>query len=102
MAHLAALQNIYKGASGLGFDDYLVSTNAKYNGGSLNDAIIVQFASATAKLQALTDPLSANIQANNTAVVAAYTELQKLTVLLKTDMTSSLGILITYGDNDGD
>lgn len=100
--HLAALKNIYTGATGLGFDDYLISANAKYSGGSLNDAIIAQFASATTKLQLLTDPLSANVQNNNTAVVAAYTELQKLTVLLKTDMTSSLGILITYGDNDGD
>jgi hypothetical protein len=61
-----------------------------------------QFATATTKLQALTDPLSDNIKNNNTAVTAAYTELQKLTVLLKTDMPSSMGILITYGDNDGD
>lgn len=102
LAHLQAIQGIYMGANGSGFDDYLVKVNAKYNNGSLNDAIVAQFASATTKLQALSDPLSANIQTNNTAVVAAYTELQKLTVLLKTDMTSSLGILITYGDNDGD
>jgi hypothetical protein len=102
LLHLQAIQNIYMGATGQGFDDYLVKVNAKYNNGSLNDAIVNQFASAKTKLQALTDPLSTNIQTDNTAVVAAYTELQKLTVLLKTDMTSSLGILITYGDNDGD
>ncbi len=102
LLHLQAIKNIYMGASGLGFDDYLVNVKAKYNGGSLNDAITAQFATSATKLQALTDPLSANIQTNNTAVVAAYTELQKLTILLKTDMTSSLGILITYGDNDGD
>ncbi|HEY4323917.1 MAG TPA: imelysin family protein [Mucilaginibacter sp.] len=102
LLHIQVLQNIYKGGSGLGFDDYLTTVNAKYNSGSLNDAINNQFAAAIAKLQLLTDPLSANIQNNNTAVLAAYTELQKLTVLLKTDMTSSLGILITYGDNDGD
>lgn len=102
LLHIQALQNIYTGKDGIGLDDYLVQANAKYNGGSLNDAIKSQFAAATAKLQALTDPLSTNIATNNTAVTAAYTELQKLTVLLKTDMTSSLGILITYGDNDGD
>jgi predicted lipoprotein len=102
LLHIQAIQNIYNGGSALGFDDYLVQANAKYNGGSLNDAITAQFATAISKLQVLTDPLSTNIQNNNTAVVAAYTELQKLTVLLKTDMTSSLGILITYGDNDGD
>ena len=55
-----------------------------------------------ALVKALSDPLSTNITTNNTAVVAAYTELQKLVVLLKTDMTSSLSILITFGDNDGD
>lgn len=106
LLHLQAIQNIYLGKSangdGLGLDDYLVQAKATYNGGSLNDAIKAQFATATAKLQALADPLSNQITTNPTAVTAAYTELQKLTVLLKTDMTSSLGILITYGDNDGD
>lgn len=102
LLHIQAIQNLYLGASGSGLDDYLVFTNAKYNGGSLNDAIKAQFVAAIAKLQTLSDPLSANITSNPTAVIAAYTELQKLTVLLKTDMTSSLGIAITYGDNDGD
>jgi predicted lipoprotein len=103
LLHLQTLLDIYTGKDGLGLDDYLVSANAKYSdGSSLNDTILKQFAAAKTKLQALTDPLSDNIKNNPAAVTAAYTELQKLTVLLKTDMTSSLGILITYGDNDGD
>jgi predicted lipoprotein len=107
LLHIQAIQNIYLGKSaqgdGLGFDDYLIAANAKYSDGtSLNDVIKAQFATSIAKLQGLTDPLSDNITNNKTAVTAAYTELQKLTVLLKTDVTSSLGILITYGDNDGD
>jgi predicted lipoprotein len=106
LLHIQAIENIYLGKSaqgdGSGLDDYLIKVNAKYNGGSLSDAIKNQFTVAIGKLQALTDPLSANITSNNAAVTAAYTELQKLTVLLKTDMPSSLGILITYGDNDGD
>ncbi len=107
LLHLQAIENIYLGKSatgdGLGLDDYLIKANAKYSDGtSLNDVIKAQFATATAKLQALTDPLSDNISANPAAALAAYTELQKLTVLLKTDMTSSLGILINFGDNDGD
>ena len=110
--HLQAMQNIYLGKSaqgdGLGLDDYLVQTTklpntAKYaNGSAVNDAITTQFATAASKLQTLTDPLADNISSNPSAVTAAYAELQKLTVLLKTDMTSSLSILITYGDNDGD
>lgn len=105
--HVQAIQNIYLGKSangdGLGLDDYLVKANAKAKDGtSLNTTIQNQFTVAIAKLQTLTDPLSDNIKTNPAAVTAAYTELQKLTVLLKTDMTSSLGILITFGDNDGD
>lgn len=107
LLHLQAVQNLYLGKSaqgdGLGLDDYLIKANAKYTDGTpLNTVIQNQFAAATAKLQALTDPLSDNIKSNPTAVVAAYTELQKLTVLLKTDMTSALAVLITFGDNDGD
>jgi predicted lipoprotein len=103
LLHIQAVQNIYNGSSGSGLDDYLTQANAKYSDGSpLNTVIENQFATAITKLQALTDPLSTNITNNNASVTAAYTELQKLTVLLKTDMPSSLGILITYGDNDGD
>ncbi|NCD68554.1 imelysin family protein [Mucilaginibacter agri] len=103
LLHIQAMQNLYMGKDGLGLDDYLINVNAKYSDGRLlNDVIKAQFATATAKLQALTDPLADNIRTNPGAVTAAYTELQKLTVLLKTDMTSSLGILITFGDNDGD
>lgn len=104
LAHIQALQILYTGKDGLGLDDYLVAVNAKAsNGNPLNDVIKAQFASGTTKVQTtLTDPLSTQITNTPATVTAAYTELQKLTALLKTDMTSSLGILITYGDNDGD
>jgi len=107
LLHIQAVENIYLGKStagdGLGLDDYLIKANAKYTDGTaLNDVIKAQFTSAITKLQILTDPLSDNITANPANATAAYTELQKLTVLLKTDMTSSLGILINFGDNDGD
>ena len=50
----------------------------------------------------LTDPLSQGVQGNTAPIEAAYNEIQKLVVLLKTDMPSAMGILITYVDNDGD
>jgi predicted lipoprotein len=106
LLHLQAIQNIYLGKSaqgdGLGFGDYLIEANAKYNGGSLNDAIKAQFVTATTALQALPDPLSNQITSNLTGVTTVYNALQLQTVLLKTDMPSALGILITYGDTDGD
>jgi len=106
LIELTTLQDIYLGRSaqgdGAGFDDYLTKINAQYNGGLLNDAINSQFASALSKLQSVPDPLSQTIQTNPSAVTASYAELQKLLVLMKTDVPSSLGVLITFEDNDGD
>jgi predicted lipoprotein len=99
---LQSLQNIYLGASGLGLDDYLAEINAQYNGGSLDAAIQAQFLSAITHMQAVPDPFSAEVAANSPAANSAYTEVQKLLVLMKTDMPSSLGVLITYEDTDGD
>ncbi len=90
------------GSDGKGFDDYLVHLEAKYSGGSLNDAINAQFALAKTKLAAVPDPLSTQVTSNAATVDAAYIELVKLLVLLKTDMPSSLGVVITYQDGDGD
>jgi uncharacterized protein len=104
---LKTIENMYLGRSlsgnnGLGFDDYLDHLGAEYNGGSLNDAIIAQFALAKSKLAAIPNPLSTQVTANAPVVDAAYVELMKLLVLLKTDMPSSLGVIITYQDGDGD
>lgn len=90
------------GSNGKGFDDYLIHLDAKYNGGSLNDAINSQFAVAKTKLAAVPEPLSTQVTSNAATVDAAYVELVKLLVLLKTDMPSSLGVVITYQDGDGD
>lgn len=101
------IENIFlgKGASGndgSGLDDYLTYLNAQYNGGSLTDAIKAQFSTTKNKLQLLADPLSATIINDPAAADNAYTEIQKTVVLLKVDMTSAMGVLITYQDNDGD
>ena len=102
------LQSLYLGKSaagidGLGFDDYLIQIGAKASDGSdLNTSIKNQFTSAITKCQAMPDPLSTTVSSQTSLVNASYQELQKLLVLLKTDMPSALAILITYSDNDGD
>ncbi|MES2590641.1 MAG: imelysin family protein [Bacteroidota bacterium] len=105
--HLKSIENIYLGRNvlnvdGLGLDDYLVHVNAQHSSGALNDVIKATFSSAKAKLALITGPLSQAVITNTTTVDAAYAELQKLVVLLKVDMPSALGVLITYQDNDGD
>ena len=38
----------------------------------------------------------------NHRITQTYQELQQLVPYMKVDMTSALGVLITYQDNDGD
>lgn len=90
------------GADGLGLDDYLDALEAQHVSGSLNNAIKAQFALAKSKLALVQEPLSNSVVNDFTTVDAAYTELVKLLVLLKTDTPSALGIVITYQDGDGD
>jgi uncharacterized protein len=101
-ASAEALQKIYLGGSGIGLDDYLVAINAKYNGGSLNDAITAQLATVVSKVSAIPEPYSETVVNNPAPAQSAYDEFQKLILLMKTDMVSAMGILITYTDNDGD
>ncbi len=106
LAQLKIEQGIFLGTTaqgnGLGLINYLIAANAKYNGGMLSDTIKSAFATCVVALNAVPDPLSQTIQTNPTGADAAFAQTQKLLALLKTDMPSALGVLITYGDNDGD
>ncbi len=107
LATLKSIENAYLGKSmagvdGKGFDDYLDHLNASYGSGTLNNAIKNQFTLAHTKLNAITGNLDAEVITNPALVNAAYTELIKLLVLLKTDLPSNLGVVITYQDGDGD
>lgn len=81
-----------------GLDDHLQALNA----GDLSDEIKNELVEAHDTLEALQDPLSQQIEENNEPVLKAFQELQDVVALLKADMTSVLGINITYQDNDGD
>ncbi len=107
LTQLTTVQTLYLGAGALGGDgnglqNYLIKIKAGYNGGLLSDTIKTYFARAVTQMQGIADPFSAAIQANPTPADAVYATAQQLVVLLKTDMPSSLGVLITFGDNDGD
>ena len=104
---LANIENVYlgrsqNGADGLGLDDYLEVLGAQHTSGSLNNAIKNQFGIAKSKLALVNEPLSNSVINDMTTVDNAYIEIVKLLVLLKTDMPSALGIVITYQDGDGD
>lgn len=101
------IENIYLGRSrsgndGQGLDDYLAYINANYNGGSLNDAIKARLNDVKVALDVIPNDLGDAVVNNSVPVNDAYLKIVQLLVLLKTDMPSALGILITYQDNDGD
>ncbi|HLA58709.1 MAG TPA: imelysin family protein [Puia sp.] len=91
-------QNIYLG----GLDDKVAATSAVNNGQPLNDVIKAELTVLLTKIQSLPEPLSTGIINNSTAITDAYTEIRKTTVLLKVDLSSALGIKISFQDDDGD
>lgn len=98
-ANIRSLKNAYVGGSGSkGISAYLVSLNKE----TLNTDVLAQFDILIQKLDAIPDPLSESFINNATQVEDAYKEIQKLLTLLKTDVSSALGIQISFMDNDGD
>lgn len=104
--HLIALENIWHGRSregvdGIGFREYLDDVTG---GPELIAQTEAQLASIKTALAALpkNQPLSDQILSNPAAVETLYTELQKHTRFFKSDMSSLLGIAITFSSGDGD
>ena len=88
--------------NGLGLDDYMNFVNAELNSQQLSTVINDQIVTILDELDNYNYPLSEEIMNNKTALSATYAELQRLVPYIKVDMTSALGVLITYQDNDGD
>jgi hypothetical protein len=86
----------------LGLDDYLKALGNVTFGEGLHEDISSQLESANTALLSLEDPLAEFVVAQQPMSFEVYAELQALVVLWKVDMMSSLGVLITYQDNDGD
>lgn len=99
---IASWKNMFNGRNGEGLDDYLRFLGPTFNGNPLSDEINLLFDSAIQQSEALPTPLQSALVNNQEDCLEIFDELQKLVVLLKVDMTSSMGISVTYVDNDGD
>ncbi len=89
--------------TGQGLDDYINFVSAKdANGNALETTIDTQITKIITALNSHSNPLSFEVVNNSTEVLATYQEMQKLVPLIKVDLTSALGVLVTYQDNDGD
>ena len=106
--NLTGLERLFTGAgpgggTGPGFNALLDHLDARYNGQLLSAAIAAQLADCRAQAQALGgSPLAVAVQQNPAGVNALYESLKKLLVLTKVDLVSSIGVTLTFSDNDGD
>ncbi|SMB98543.1 hypothetical protein SAMN00120144_3837 [Hymenobacter roseosalivarius DSM 11622] len=102
----AAVQLFFNGrsASQPSLKSYLDALGAKDSrtNQTLSGIINTQLDASYQKLNSLSPDLYAAIRSRNAEAVASYNEMQKAVRMLKVDMTSALGITVTYVDNDGD
>ena len=105
---LIGCENLYFGdrmqgdSQQIGIDDYLKSLGDFEYGIGLHNEISGQLSTAKAAVLSMQDPLGQYVVENQSATYDVFAELQSLVVLWKVDMMSSLGVLITYQDNDND
>jgi predicted lipoprotein len=104
--HLQAIENIWygkdkNGNDGIGFYEYLESVEG---GKQLIESTKTQWNIVKNALNAIpvTPSISVQIQNTPTPIETLHTELQKHTRFFKSDMSSLLGIAITYSSGDGD
>lgn len=95
---IQAMQNIYNTC----FSAKVIASGVKQGSMSLNDAITGQFNTAITKLQAINGSLSGAITNNIQPVDDAYAAITQQVVFLKVDMSSALGVKISFQDDDGD
>jgi predicted lipoprotein len=102
VANLQAGKNLFTGGAGVGFDDYPQVKEATFQGVPLNQEISNQFDKCIAAANAITNDFKTALVNEKPKMETLFLELKKLTVLIKVDMASAIGVTINYTDNDGD
>jgi hypothetical protein len=102
-ASLSSIAEIYSGIGtngqdGIGFDDYLIALGKS----TLNNTIKTKFQTIDGLFSPFNSTLEIELTQNQTALENLFNAISEQVIFIKTDMTASFGILITYQDNDGD
>lgn len=98
----ALLNGTIAGSGGNGLYTYLDAVDPTPDGTMLSTKIRAQMILCRNATSSIAGPLEDAVINNPAQVDALYLELRKLTVLLKVDLTSILGVTVTFTDNDGD
>jgi len=102
-ANIQAFEKLYFGGNGIGLDDYLEAVGGTtIDNADLNQSIISQFEKIESAIGKISDPLPMAIENQKADVEMVFIEMQIMNALLKTDLSSTIGVVITYQDNDGD
>jgi predicted lipoprotein len=88
--------------NGEGLSNYLDFVKAQNNSQNLSVVIDDKLEIITTNLNALSTTVNDAINSNNAAVHTVYQSMQQLVPLIKVEMNSNLGVLISYQDSDGD
>jgi predicted lipoprotein len=97
---LQAIQEVWKGNQSLGFKNYLLHSTG---GKELVQLTEKQLETIQEKLLGCpAGPMHLSIQSHTQAFIGLHTELQRNTRYFKSDMSSILGLTITYSSGDGD
>ena len=105
---LASFRNFFNGKhfndsqTGPGYRQYLEYLNSIRGGEDIAAMINQQMNNVVQQADALDADLAEQVRTDNTAMLAAFDELQKVVVLLKIDMMQALDISVDYVDSDGD
>ncbi len=102
IANLQAGKNLFTGGEGVGFDDYPQVKEATFQGVPLNVEISNQYDKCIAAANAVSTDFKTALLNDKPKMETLFLELKKLTVLIKVDMASAIGVTINYTDNDGD
>ena len=102
-ANLDAIEQVFSGGDGVGFDDYLDSVPVKTDGNQpLSKVIKLQIVKCRSSYSGITVPLEEAITTQSYQVEQLLTDLNLLNAYLEADMMSRLNLVITFTDNDGD
>ena len=103
-ASLEGLLQLIEGSEGSSYSlsTYMDHVGAQHIGTELSGVIRNHINDLINQVNTIDRPLETWLVEEAGAADQLYTDLQQLVVYLKVDMTSSLGILISYQDTDGD
>ncbi len=95
---LAGLEKLYRGAGGIGMDDYVKHVNP-----ALAERMEQHLAKGREALKAFRDtPVDQSLVNHYAAMERAHDELRELEIQIKLDVVSSLGITLLFSSTDGD